>query len=648
MSAMNRRRAVQMIGAAAVGIAASAQPDRAAANRWDHRSPVIVVDPKRRLSPVSRLLTGVNNNLWFDDSQGLYDPIADAPDPDVVTKTARAGIGLIRYPGGTSANLFDFKRAIGPQDRRGPQLDARAGGGPVDSRYGPDEHMQFVAAAGGEAQIMVSFARGTAADAADWVGYMNAPVGSRWGDLRAANGHPEPYRVRYWEIGNEHDRPAERYWLSADNEVAVGQYAFGGTQRQTGQRVGTEVDHSPEAARSTGKPGQRFHCWYPPVVPNSEVIFVDGRPWRRVDDLDASGSDDEVYVFAPASGRIEFGDGTSGRIPPKGSEVTADYDSGPHDGFVDFYRAMKAVDPDIDVLATWAPINSASGLDKTSLPQLLAEHGHADDYDGITIHPYTNFARDFEIDGFPSEATGHDLHMLGEANATDLVDRLVRDVRRHAPDRTYVAVSEFGALWFGPHDSTIYPTFNTSMSHVLYMASQWARFADRGLPWVEGNALISEAAGGLRAVLGGEPAFVFTAEAIVREQLQPLVTGGGVVVRSAVRNNVTVNTVSTPLGSCYDALVTTASVDRRDMINLLVVNRSRDKSVDTQVVVPTGSPHRSTVRAGVVSGAGFTDFNSADHPADVQVSSTEAEVSTRSFRWTFPAHSVTLLRLPMS
>ncbi|MBP6965745.1 MAG: hypothetical protein KBC96_15230, partial [Armatimonadetes bacterium] len=40
-------------------------------------------------------------------------------------------------------------------------------------------------------------------EAAQWVEYCNGSADTEYGRLRAANGHPEPYGVRYWEIGNE-------------------------------------------------------------------------------------------------------------------------------------------------------------------------------------------------------------------------------------------------------------------------------------------------------------------------------------------------------------------------------------------------------------------------------------------------------------
>jgi alpha-N-arabinofuranosidase len=40
-------------------------------------------------------------------------------------------------------------------------------------------------------------------EALDWMEYCNGPASSQWGKVRAANGHPQPYNVKYWEISNE-------------------------------------------------------------------------------------------------------------------------------------------------------------------------------------------------------------------------------------------------------------------------------------------------------------------------------------------------------------------------------------------------------------------------------------------------------------
>lgn len=644
---MNGRPARVAVALLAAGSALTATTTTASATATSSGT-VLTVDAADALAPVSPLLTGVNDNEWFDDSLGLWDPVRRQGVPDAVAKTARAGVGLIRYPGGTQANLFDWKRAIGPQAERGCQVDG-GNGAPRDSRYGPDEHMTYTHEAGAQASMMVAFANETPADAADWVEYLNAPLGTNprggraWAKVRAANGHPAPYRVRYWEIGNELDRTAERYWLSPDSATAMRQYAFGGTQRQTGQPVGTTCDHRETASHSDGSAGQRFQVYYPPVVPHSQAVYVDGTAWSAVDDLTRYGPADEVYTFDPATGWIAFGDGTHGRVPPSGARITADYDSGPHAGFVDFAREMKRADPRIDVLATWAPITADTGLGGTSFPELMAEQGHARDYDGITIHPYTNFRRDFGST-LTSAQQGHDWHMLGEQHATTLVTDLVAQVHRYAPRGTYVAPSEFGALFFGPHDTATYEHWDTAMSHALYMASQWTRFADLGVPWAEGNTLVAETPSGLRAVLGGAPGFAYTSEAVVREQLRPLVSGGGNVVAHRLLGNPSVTTEPTALGSSYPALAATVTRDRDGRLDLLVVNRSAIDPVPVRVQL-AHFRHAPSATVSTVAGTDFTSYNDVDHPDGVRIETTSADVGAGSFDHTFAAHSVTLLRL---
>jgi len=55
-------------------------------------------------------------------------------------------------------------------------------------------------------------------DALDAIEYANGPVESVWGGLRARHGHPAPFQLKYMEIGNENGGPAyhERYALFHD------------------------------------------------------------------------------------------------------------------------------------------------------------------------------------------------------------------------------------------------------------------------------------------------------------------------------------------------------------------------------------------------------------------------------------------------
>lgn len=72
---------------------------------------------------------------------------------------------------------------------------------------GTDEYVKFCNLVGAENFICINAGTGTIEDAAHWVEYCNAPVGTYYADLRAKYGHPEPFKVKYWALGNEPDGP---------------------------------------------------------------------------------------------------------------------------------------------------------------------------------------------------------------------------------------------------------------------------------------------------------------------------------------------------------------------------------------------------------------------------------------------------------
>lgn len=106
--------------------------------------------------------------------------------------------------------------------------------------------------------------------AAGWVGYMNAPVGtSPWADLRAEHGHPEPYDVTWWEVGNEPDVGDRAYWMEQgptilpfEHPERAHKYAHGGTTDFTDQPLTTDCDRRTGAEISDGSPDQARQVAY--------------------------------------------------------------------------------------------------------------------------------------------------------------------------------------------------------------------------------------------------------------------------------------------------------------------------------------------------------------------------------------------------
>ncbi len=123
-------------------------------------------------------------------------------DPDVVRLLRESRLPLLRYPGGNFASGYHWKDGVGPVHRRPVRLN-RAWSMVEPNHVGTDEFMAFCAAVGCEPMICVNAGDGAPQEAAQWVEYCNGGPGTEFGRMRAENGHPEPYDVRYWEIGNE-------------------------------------------------------------------------------------------------------------------------------------------------------------------------------------------------------------------------------------------------------------------------------------------------------------------------------------------------------------------------------------------------------------------------------------------------------------
>ena len=110
--------------------------------------------------------------------------------------------GVYRFPGGNFVSAHDWRNAVADRDRRPPILD------PVwnavqPNDVGTDEFLTLCGLLGVEPYITVNAGFGDERSAADLVEYANGSVLTPMGRLRAANGHPEPYRVRFWGVGNE-------------------------------------------------------------------------------------------------------------------------------------------------------------------------------------------------------------------------------------------------------------------------------------------------------------------------------------------------------------------------------------------------------------------------------------------------------------
>lgn len=149
--------------------------------------------------------------------------------PDLVQAMDELKAPVIRWPGGCYASCYLWKDGIGPQeDRKANDRDMWDDRDP--NSFGTDEFMKLckrlgtqpimVMNVGSEHWYPADYDRsGLVQDALDWIEYCNGSVDTKWGKIRAENGHPEPYNILYWEIDNETwGWPVEKY-AAAVNEL---------------------------------------------------------------------------------------------------------------------------------------------------------------------------------------------------------------------------------------------------------------------------------------------------------------------------------------------------------------------------------------------------------------------------------------------
>jgi len=140
--------------------------------------------------------------VWVDKLSIMPDDNSKGWRKDVIAAIRDLRPTLIRWGGSVcDPGEYRWKNGIGDRDHRTPFQNKNWGR--LDSNdVGIDEFCQLCELTGTEPLICLSFSDGPQS-AGDLVDYCNGSAQTMWGAKRAANGHPEPYHVRYWQIGNE-------------------------------------------------------------------------------------------------------------------------------------------------------------------------------------------------------------------------------------------------------------------------------------------------------------------------------------------------------------------------------------------------------------------------------------------------------------
>ena len=362
----------------------------AAEKNNDGNSIIVRIDASHQEGEISPLIFGVNHR-YHSNGTGCWNAEKKCPVEQALRGAIGSSIATFRFPGGSVGTPYHWIDGIGSIENRSYSISGFTGE-PITNTYGFDEHMMFVEMAGATANIVVNFGSGTAEEAAAWVAYANGNVNDErgigidimgrdwktvgyWAELREENQRrlgmeSHPYDIIYWEVGNELYGNWEYSWTHNATK-----YALGGNEWHFNETVGKYRDWRNNAAKSDGSENQIFYVKYPPVVSGTLTINVGGETWMQIDNLSFAGENDIVYEFDEKTGRIKFGDGIHGKIPPAGEMIKATYECH-HNGFIDFYEKMKYVDIGIKVGSCFAS------------EEFIKAMGENNTYGFLVLHPY--------------------------------------------------------------------------------------------------------------------------------------------------------------------------------------------------------------------------------------------------------------------
>ncbi len=146
-----------------------------------------------------------DGEVWIDQvSLFPTDCIEEIYNLEAVDNVKKYNVTMARWPGGNYTSGYHWRDGIGPIDERPTRFNP-AWGGQADNQFGLDEFLRFCELTGITPVMGVGFnlPEIDKYEIADWVEYCNGNTNTPMGQLRAQNGHAEPYNIINWGVGNE-------------------------------------------------------------------------------------------------------------------------------------------------------------------------------------------------------------------------------------------------------------------------------------------------------------------------------------------------------------------------------------------------------------------------------------------------------------
>jgi len=202
--------------------------------------------------------------------------------PGMLRLFKEMGFKMFKWPGGNFVSAYDWRDGIGDRDRRPPRPEPMWSNRIESNDVGLHELMALCRLIGAEPDLAINSGFGSAREAAEEVEYCNGSAETRMGRMRAANGHPEPFRIRYWTIGNEMYGPwqyghmaLDQYWVKHNYIVTA--------MKAVDPAIKVTASGASICEKSVGgaeKKGNFFPSkWEPPITVNLPYEFGSIYDW---------------------------------------------------------------------------------------------------------------------------------------------------------------------------------------------------------------------------------------------------------------------------------------------------------------------------------------------------------------------------------
>jgi alpha-N-arabinofuranosidase len=143
----------------------------------------------------------IYEGIWVGEDSAI--PNTRGIRNDVVAALKEIKIPVLRWPGGCFADEYHWRDGIGPRDLRPTMVNTHWGKVTENNHFGTHEFLDLCEQLGCEPYICGNVGSGTIQEMQQWVEYITFPGVSPMADIRKKNGHEEPWKLKYFGVGNE-------------------------------------------------------------------------------------------------------------------------------------------------------------------------------------------------------------------------------------------------------------------------------------------------------------------------------------------------------------------------------------------------------------------------------------------------------------